>query len=148
MAGVLWQRESFKAAVALENLWNALLRDVPFELYCGYPIDLFGEDFNVHRVGEILETHTHLLPAPNSADLGRVFDRAMDDVLGEQARDVRARFAARARRDGPAIPKPEQNILWLRSNLPEHATAILERARALYEDATVRLYLRQDHSRL
>jgi hypothetical protein len=45
MVGVLWEAGSFCAAIRLEELWNALLRDGGFRLFCGYPIDVCGDAF-------------------------------------------------------------------------------------------------------
>jgi hypothetical protein len=147
MVGVLWRRGLFHEAIELEALFNGLQREEGFGLFCAYPIDVFSDEFTPGQVGGILGSHTHLLPAPNSTELGRALDRAIDEVLGAQADGMRARFEARARRDGPSIPKPEQNILWLRSNLPD-AGAILDRARVMYDADAPRAYLRQDHGSL
>ena len=146
MVGLLWERGFPDRAVQLEDLWNALQRRVDFGLFCGYPIDVFGCEFSPGALEGVLGTHTHLLPSGSSAELGRALDRAMDDVLGVDAQTVRSRIGSGARRDGPAMPKPEQIILWLRAHLPEFAQAILERARELYDAAAPRMYLRQEHS--
>lgn len=142
MVGLLWLRGLRQTAVELERRWNVLQRDLGFGLFCGYPIDVFSAEFTPERVGEVLEEHTQLLPVASSAELGRALDRAIDDVLGADATAVRTRIDSRGRRDGPAIPKPEQIMLWLRGNLPEYAPAILERTRELYEAAAPRLHLR------
>lgn len=142
MVGILWQRGNRQAAVDLEKLWNRLQEELHFGLYCAYPIDVFEPEFSPGNVNGILESHTHLLPADSSADLGRVLDRALDEVLGEEAPQIRSRIGSRARHDGPAMPKPEQIILWLRSHVPEFAEAVLDRARVLYDAAAPRVYLR------
>lgn len=145
MVGVLWQDERRDAAVELERLWNVLQHELGFSLFCGYPIDVFGSEFSPDALEGVLETHTHMLPSGSSAELGRALDLAMDDVLGSDAGSVRARMSSRAPRDGPAMPKPEQIILWLRGHLPEYAETIVQRTRELYEAAAPRMYLRQDH---
>lgn len=142
MVGLLWQRGNRQAAADLERLWNGLQERLSFGLYCAYPIDIFQPEFSSVNVHGILDTHTHLLPSGSSADLGRVLDRAIDEVLGEEAAQVRSRMGSRARYDSPAMPKPEQIILWLRSHVPDFAEAVLERARALYQASAPRVYLR------
>src|SRR5471030_267356 len=47
MVGVLWSAGQHSAALRLEQLWNTLQRDVPFRLYCGYPIDVLSEEFEI-----------------------------------------------------------------------------------------------------
>lgn len=142
MVGLLWQRGNPQAAVDLERLWNRLQEELSFGLYCAYPIDVFEPEFSFPNVGEILETHTHLLPAGGLAELGRALDRALEDVLGDEAPRIRSRIGARARRGGACMPKPEQIILWLRSHLPEFSETVVGRARVLHDAAAPRVYLR------
>lgn len=146
MVGILWDQNRRQTAIELEQRWNVLQKELGFGLFCGYPIDVFGAQFTPHCVEGVLDEHTHVLPGGSSAELGRALDRAIDDVLGAGAIAARSQMSSRARRDGPAMPKPEQIILWLRGNLPEYAQAILERTRELYDAAAPRTYLRQEHS--
>ena len=39
MVGILWSQGHAVAAMRLEELWNELLRELPFSLLCGYLID-------------------------------------------------------------------------------------------------------------
>jgi len=146
MVGLLWQRGDRQAAVDLERLWNSLQKSLGFALFCTYPIDVFGEEFGAEELKGVFATHTHVFPSASSADLGRVLDRAMDEMLGPQARDVRSRMSTRAGDVLAPMPKAEQTILWLRTHLPDVAAAILNRARELYEMGTPRVYLREEHS--
>src|SRR5436189_2260259 len=45
MVGILWKARQFAAAIRLEQLWNKLLEQSDFSLYCAYAIDIFGKDF-------------------------------------------------------------------------------------------------------
>lgn len=146
MVGVLWQRDKREQAVELERLWQQLQHEVGFALYCAYPVDVFGEDFNAGALAGVLETHTHISPIPGSTQLGRAFDRAMDEVLRERASEIRS-LAVRPQPGWPAMPKLEKMILWLRTHQPDAAQAVLKRARQYYQDFTPRLYLREEHSR-
>lgn len=146
MVGVLWQRGDRHAAVELERLWNSLQKRLGFALFCTYPVDVFGEEFCAENLEGVFESHSHIFPSASSADLGRVLDRAMDEVLGPQARDVRSRISARTGDSLPPMPKAEQMILGLRTHLPDIAGTVLNRARELYEIGSPRVYLRQEHS--
>lgn len=147
MVGVLWQRERREDAVELERLWIRLQEELGFALFCAYPIDIFGHDFDRSMLDGVFETHTHFCANPSSAALGRAFDRAIDEVLGQRAGELRSLSTAVSRDGLPAMPKLEEMILSLRENLPEHADAILTRARTYYESAEPRRYLREQHAR-
>lgn len=147
MVGLLWQRERRDSAIELEKLWIALQGELGFALFCAYPVDVFSADFSAAALDAVLGTHTHLSPSPASADLGRAFDRAMDEVLGPQAPEVRLIGGESTRRSWPAMPQLEKMILWLRTHRPESAEMILNRAREHYESSAPRVYLRQEHSR-
>lgn len=147
MVGILWQREERRAAIELERLWIDLQRELGFALFCAYPIDVFGREFCADEVTEIFDTHTHVFPSAGSAELGRVLDRAIDEVLGAQAEDARSHMASfRDERSCATMPKTEQMILSIRAHLPDRAEAILARARVLYDAASPRVFLRQEHS--
>lgn len=142
MVGVLWLRRERDAAIELERLWNALQRELGFALFCGYPIDVFGPDFCGDEIAQVLEEHTHMMPGTATADLAHALDRAMDDVLGAQAGEVRSRIGARNVQRGATMPRPEHVVLWLRAHEPQIATPVLDRARSLYDAAAPRVYLR------
>jgi hypothetical protein len=134
MVGVLWTAARYAAAIRLEELWNTLLADGGFELFCAYPIDVFGEGFHPADVDALLATHTHLLPAGN-ATLQHAVDRAMDEVLGPRADGVRQLSDRPPNPAWPALPTAEASILWLRANLPAYADEIVARARRYYRSA-------------
>ena len=134
MVGVLWQAGRYAAAIRLEGFWNRLLASGGFELFCAYPIDVFGEEFRDAEVDALLSAHTHLLPADDGR-LQRAVHRAMDDVLGRSAAEVRRLVEAADRPAWAAIPNAEAVILWLRDNLPAYAGEILTRAQRHYRAA-------------
>jgi hypothetical protein len=114
MVGLLWSRKSFAAAIALESMWNDLIASVGFDLFCGYPIDVLGEEFQLACVHPLLDSHTRVIPAvAHSFDIA--MRRAMDEVLGDRS-------------DGLHSLRAEAMILRLRSTLPRYADGILARA--------------------
>lgn len=143
MVGMLWQRDERDLAVELERLWERLQAELPFALYCAYPIDVFGRDFSPQTLHDVLASHTHVSSSPGSAEFGRALDRALDDALGADAA-LRLRSANReaSTQQGPLMPQLERLILWMRAQYPEPADRVMQRARTYYEDATRRLYLR------
>ncbi len=97
MVGVLWQAGHESAAIALEGLWNELLAEERLELYCAYPIDVFGDDFHVAGIDQVLCAHTHLVPTGGEQNLESAIERAMADVLGTRADGLRPLMKANYR---------------------------------------------------
>jgi hypothetical protein len=61
MVGLLWMEGRYSAAIRLEEYWNRLLEANAICLFCAYPIDMFGCDFELPKLQALLGVHTHLL---------------------------------------------------------------------------------------
>jgi MEDS: MEthanogen/methylotroph, DcmR Sensory domain len=133
MVGVLWEAGQTSAAIRLEECWNQLLHTGGISLFCGYPIDIFADDFQRSHIHDVLCAHTHVLPTGGDGDLGVALDRAMDELLGAAANEVRSSMNAGLPASNLAMPEAERAILWLRSNVPDNAETILACARSHYE---------------
>lgn len=131
MVGILWKQGQFAAAARLEELWNQLLKSSHIRLFCGYPIDVFGEEFQVENMDPLLCAHTHMLPVDEA--LESALHRAMDEVLGGRVEGLRALIKANYRPSWGEVPRSEAIILWLRNNLPGSAGEILNLARRYYQ---------------
>jgi hypothetical protein len=131
MVGLLWKARQFAAANRLEQLWNRLLGQSPFSLYCAYEIGIFGKDFHPRSVDAILCAHTHVIPSPSDGNLEAALRRAMDEILGASAEDIMARVGSRSHRSWALMPNAETIVLGLREFLPSQAEHILARARRL-----------------
>lgn len=90
MVAVLWKAERYAEAVCVEQYWNRLLRSSGFSLFCGYPVDVFATDFHSPAMDAVLGAHSQLLPTNDK--LESVLHRAMGEVLGPRAADIRRRF--------------------------------------------------------
>jgi hypothetical protein len=132
MVGLLWEAGQTSAAIRLEECWNQLLHAGGISLFCGYPIDIFDEDFRRTHIHDVLCAHTHVLPTGAGGDLGAALDQAMDELLGPAADEVRSSMNAGLPASNLAMPEAESAILWLRSNVPDNAETILARARSYY----------------
>ena len=135
MVGILWKAGQFSAAARLERFWNRLLHQSRFSLFCGYPIDVFGKEFRIDALDDLLCAHTHLVPAGANGDLERAVDQSMDEVLGARANGLRLLMKANFRPSWAAMPRGEASILWLRNNLEDDADEILTRARKYYRQS-------------
>lgn len=137
MVGILWNARQYAAAIRLEQFWNKLLGRSAFSLYCGYAIDVFGKDFQIGSLDALLCAHTHLLPATDGS-LENSINRAMEEILGPSAKDLKLLIKANIRTAWAVMPFGEATALWLRNNLPGQADRILKLARTHYQS------LRQD----
>jgi hypothetical protein len=127
MVGVLWSQRSFAAAIALEALWNTLIHSIGFDIFCGYPIDVLSEDFQLACVHPLLDSHTRVVPAV-AHNFDNAMRRAIDDVLGSHNDGLRSLTLARSASLDRFVPTAEQTILRLRSALPRYADEILAKA--------------------
>jgi hypothetical protein len=133
MVGVLWEAGQRKAAIRLEECWNRFLHQGRINLFCGYPIDVFASDFRNDHVHDVLCAHTRIVPTGPNGDLGECLDRALDELLGVGAEQVRLSMKAGLRSTGFEMPETENAILWLRGNVPDQADSILASAQRFYE---------------
>jgi hypothetical protein len=132
MVSLLWKARMFAAAIRLEQFWNRLLSRSSFSLFCGYAIDVFGKEFEIKSLDALLCAHTHLLPATDG-HLETAINRAMDEILGPSARDLKLLIKANFRPSWAVMPVGETMALWLRNNLPEQAGDIMDSARLHYQ---------------
>jgi hypothetical protein len=132
LVGVLWKAQQFPAAIRLEQLWNKLQKSMSFNLFCGYPIDVFDKQFEIGVLDALLCAHTHVVPIGTNGNLESAINRALGEVLGS-AIDGVEKPTQNSRPASAAMPKPEATILWLRNNLPDQAEEILARAREYYQ---------------
>jgi PAS domain S-box-containing protein len=132
MVGVLWSAKEFSAAIRLEEYWNRLLQANPFKLFCGYPINIFTDDFNNSHVHAVVCAHTHVIPTGEDGHLQDAVTRALDEVVGTNAIQLE-RLIHPARHPHTQVPAAEAAILALHTNLPEQARDIIGTARRYYQ---------------
>jgi PAS domain S-box-containing protein len=132
MVGVLWSAREFSSAIRLEEYWNRLLRSTKFKLFCGYPIDIFTDDFNHADVDAVVCAHTHVLPTGENGDLQEAVTRALDEVSGSNTIELE-RLAQPTRHPNTHVPAAEAAILGLRNHLPGQARDIIGTARLYYQ---------------
>jgi hypothetical protein len=58
MVAILWNNGEKEAALRLEDLWNAALREHSFHLHCAYPRCIFD---NVGDIDSVHSMHTHVV---------------------------------------------------------------------------------------
>ena len=109
-------------------LWNRLLAQSSFSLYCSYEIDSFGKDFHPRSIDVILRMHTLLVPAQLESNLETTLHRAIDEVLGPCAENAKAHNGARRHCYWALMPTVEAIVLGLRERFPSQADDILARA--------------------
>ena len=133
MVGILWKARQFAAAIRLEQLWNKLLEQSSFSLYCAYAVDIFGKEFDVANLEGVLRTHTHLLPAQPGGTLEDAVNRALDEIFGAKANELRVLIKSNQHPSWAVMPTAESTVLWVRKNMAEQADQIVSRTRYHYE---------------
>jgi anti-sigma regulatory factor (Ser/Thr protein kinase) len=61
IVAVLWARGEVVAAIELEQLWNAMIAELPISLLCGYPIGLMTTGDHIADFPAVCAEHTRLL---------------------------------------------------------------------------------------
>jgi PAS domain S-box-containing protein len=132
MVGILWKDGRYDTAIQLEAFWNDFLRGTGCKLFCAYPIDIFGPEFNAPETDCILRSHTRLISAGTEVDLAGVMDRSMREVLGPATAQVKDSMLGANGFAGVALPDGERAIRWLYAHLPDRAVDIVARAQHHY----------------
>lgn len=130
MVNVLSEADRPDAAVALEELWNALAHTRSFSLLCGYRLDLFDRVSQVSPLPEICRLHSHVMPAADPDRLYRAVDAALDETLGPLAGKVYALVGPQMSQS--RAPVAQLALMWVSANMPVLADRILAAARANY----------------
>lgn len=60
LVACLWAKDDVAATVRLEQLWNALTRDRPVRLYCGYDSTDFADRGSADQAMQVLTAHSEL----------------------------------------------------------------------------------------
>lgn len=131
MVDLLW-REQLPAALALEGLWNEVLRDERLSLLCAYRIDEL--DRHAHGVlRQVTHCHSRLMPAEDPERFTEAVDRAYAEVFGVSGDVTTLRGLMISRlASGPAVPAAHAALLALDDMPPLLANDIRARARRHY----------------
>jgi PAS domain S-box-containing protein len=132
MVGVLWSARKFSAAIRLEEYWNRFLQSTNFKLFCGYPINIFTDDFNHAHLDAVVCAHTHVIPTGEHGDVQQAVTRALDQVPGANLVELEA-FVQPNRYPNTNVPLAEAAILGMRSHLPLQARDVIGTARLYYQ---------------
>ena len=135
MVGLLWTDGQYSAAISLENHWNRMLDRLQAALFCAYPIDVFGREFQKSSIHAILCDHNHLVPAEQAAELRDALNSGVHKVLGVRAAEALTAMHNDCSCEAGIVPEPERMILWVRERLPNSAEQILITAREVYTAA-------------
>ena len=68
MVNLLWKDGNVEAAIALEEMWNALAARYSFTLLCAYSMDNFHNETHTAGFQRICAHHTHALPTEEYLD--------------------------------------------------------------------------------
>ncbi len=122
VVGLLWRDGQRGLAIELERAWDALRALVPFTLLCGYPIDIFSDEFNDESINGVMSAHTRLLG--RDGELHEALERVSAHGLQNGGLPM----------EWGSVPEGEATLLWLRRNAPEDAADIIPRAQAYVKE--------------
>lgn len=134
MVGLLWTRGQHASAARLEDYWNRLLEVTGCDLFCAYPVDVFGPEFCAETLDVVLSQHTHVAALSDQHEAA--LSRAIEDVLGTRVEGLGHMGTAQLKREWAAIPPAEGLVLWVRRHFRTRADEILSRARDYYMAAS------------
>ena len=69
----------------------------------------------------------------SDGEANRAIQTAMNELLDQQAEEVRSQIRTNHPPAWPLVPEAEATVLWLKANLPERAPEVIARARYLYD---------------
>ena len=97
MVGLLLTAGNAAATIRLEELWNELLSERPFSLFCGYPMRQLGGQPLADPVAAICQRHDRVIPA-ESYPLGETPHERLSAIvtLQQQAASLQAEIAERS----------------------------------------------------
>ncbi|MBA3696052.1 MAG: MEDS domain-containing protein [Methylotenera sp.] len=127
MVNILWQDGEEKAAIALEILWNALLRDYKFSLLCAYEIDNLNHANYTEAFNCVCNTHTHLIPPQNPHH----FEKAILDASIELPVDVVEMIYSTSKLGHPTtlMPPAQASLFHLSKTMPNELEQVLTQVR-------------------
>jgi signal transduction histidine kinase len=97
MVTLLWAAGNIDAALKLERLWNELAHSHSFQLYCAYPIKVFGNEDHNQAFLDLCTEHTHIIPTEEYISLAGEDDRLRHiGVLQQRALSAEAEGRLRA----------------------------------------------------
>lgn len=130
MVGLLWSGGQIASAARLEDYWNRLIEVTGCDLFCSYPLDVFGEEFTSEALDVILSQHSHLVSL--SEHLEAALSRSIEEVLGSRVEGLRLLQAPQLKQEWAAVPPAEGLALWVRRHFQHRADEIFSRARKYY----------------
>lgn len=88
MVALLLERGDIESAMRLEQLWNDLSKQLPFDLLCGYRISSFDRTAHRELFNRICTQHDVVMPAEGYAPQGSENDRLRTIALLQQTEQV------------------------------------------------------------
>jgi hypothetical protein len=129
MVDVLWQRGEREAAIRLEEYWNELGRLQTFSLFCAYRMSALDSAAYGGPLESVCKTHTHLIPAPDTASFDQAVQAASRNILDQPLADILLSLAAN-HRQSTCMPAGQAALFWLKQNMPHTAEKVLSELRA------------------
>jgi MEDS: MEthanogen/methylotroph, DcmR Sensory domain len=135
MVDILWEQDESRAAVRLEELWNALAKKRVFSLLCGYRFDVFDQDSLVEGLPSLIEVHSHVRPVAKPGLMSRAVDGALRDAVGDH--EAAHIYLEAANEGDRKLPLAQAVLTWLTKHDPPLAGRVLPASRQVYKRAAL-----------
>lgn len=110
MVALLWQEGNGGAAIRLEELWNELLKEQCFSLFCAYPMGGFAGEANGSPFTHICKAHARVIPAESYTANAGVEERLRSiTILQQKASSLEIEIARRKEMEN-ALARREREL--------------------------------------
>lgn len=135
LSNLLQLQGNMAAALAAEDLAEAMVKDHGIKLFCSYLCDRFDPRGYDDFLPAVCARHSHGIPAENYVAHRLAVNRALADVIGEIKGPLLQSLMSWK---GLAcdLPSSQALLFWIREAMPEHLEAILVRAKAYQQELT------------
>lgn len=139
-SGVRWWGEisnflqtegNLAAALAAEDLGDALAKEHGVRVLCSYLYDRFDPHCYDTSLVEVCGKHSHVIPAENYVMHRLAVNRAMAEVVGELKGPLLQSLMS-WKGLSCDLPSSQAILFWIRETMPEHFAHVLERAKAYH----------------
>jgi len=132
IVNVLWQQGHSKAAIQLEQIWNDLLQNDAFSLFCAYPFDPLDQHLYSGFLRDMCDEHSVLIPFGDYAQFEASVNRAIREILGRPLAGMLETLIEREQNATSLLPQAQSDLFWLKQNMPATWRRILTRTAYYY----------------
>lgn len=128
MVNILWQAGNKPAAIALEGVWNILIKRYSFSLLCSYYVDNLDPAVYNGDIECLCASHTHLIPSQHSDVFDKAVSKAAENVMGVSLSGMMSSIA-KFPHPTTIMPAAQASLLYISKTMPITTEFILNQVR-------------------